>query len=495
MKKIILSLSIFVLFFSTKIAFAGLIINEVMYDPIDGSDYEWIEIFNNSNEQINLDGWRFFNSQSSSAPLRTSGSFVLEPNSFALITSNTSLISFSGQIFTSSQFSLPNDSSKYGTYKGVYSDSNKTAGDSITYNTQLGANGDGNSLQLINNAWASAVPTMGIQNEVITDGNNENPVVFNNDNNTNNVSNGGGTVLGTKNIETKTTKVTEVPSIKAKILANNITFTGQPFLIKTNVFGYKNEDLVLGRAYWNFGDGSSYEQINNFEKFNHIYDYPGEYVLMLEYYLNSISKIPDVVNKMTIKVLPTTVVISKIGDDKDFFIELTNNATSDIDISNWVIKAFGKIFILPKNSIILSKKQMTISGKITGFKLADQYDLKLFSASNELIFDFSNKYLPTKDIIIDKVVQNKNESSIKIENKTATSVEVDLTSVGDIKPGNNDLSASPILSDVSTVNEKRSYFFFWIFVVLLLVSGGLTYYIRGRNNVSKVRDDFKIIDE
>jgi len=40
------------------IATAHLLINEVMYDP-DVSDnyYEWIELFNPTNESINLSGW------------------------------------------------------------------------------------------------------------------------------------------------------------------------------------------------------------------------------------------------------------------------------------------------------------------------------------------------------------------------------------------------------------------------------------------------------
>ena len=109
----------------------------------------------------------------------------------------------------------------------------------------------------------------------------------------------------------------------------------------------------------------------------------------MEYYTNNYSQAPEIVNKIIVKVVTTTVVISKVGDEKDFFVELTNNANSDIDISNWFLKSNGKTFVLPKNSIILSKKQMTISGKITNFNLNDKYGLKLFSGSNELIYDYN----------------------------------------------------------------------------------------------------------
>ncbi len=471
---------LFVLF-GFKTAYAEVIINEVMYNPTDGSGHEWIEIYNNGNEQVNLDGWRFFNSESSSAPLRTSSSFILEPNSYALITGSNSLVSFSGQIFTSSQFSLPNDSSKYGTYKGVYSDANKTTGNSITYDTGLGANGDGNSLQLVNGTWIAATPTLGIVNQSSSNDNNDNNENPGSNTTTTTVS-GNGNIL-TKTVEPKQ-KVIENPTMKAKILANNLAFSGEPFGMQANILGYSNEKVVLGKAYWNFGDGSSFEQINNFEKFYHTYYYPGEYILSFEYYLYSFSQNPEVTSKMTIKVLPTTVVISKIGDTKDFFIELTNNATSDMDISNWTIRAGGKTFLLPRNSMIMSKNKMTISGKITGFTYGDQYNLKLFSGTGELVFDYNNKYIPVRNFSS----QNKQIQTVSTNNSTATVAYASENPV-------SDLEASPALSDTNNKNPNKSYFFFWGFVVLLFVSGGGVYYLRQRKNVSKVGDDFKIIDE
>ncbi|MFA4975605.1 MAG: lamin tail domain-containing protein [Candidatus Paceibacterota bacterium] len=501
MSKIITSVFFcFVFLFSVNFVQAGVIINEVMYNPPDGSIYEWVEIFNNGNEQIDLDGWRFFNSETVSAPLRTSGSFILEPNNYALITGNNSSVSFSGQVFTSSQFSLPNDSSKYGTYKGIYSDSSKTIGNSVTYNTGLGASGDGNSLQKISGSWVVATPTQGAENKTLQIDNDNN-----NDNNSNSNLN-TNTDTNTTIPETKT-KIIENPTMKAKILANNLVFTGQSFEIGTNISGFSNENVVLGRVYWNFGDGSSFEQINNFEKFYHTYYYAGEYVVFLEYYKDTFSKVPEITNKIIIKVVPTTVSISKVGDMKDFFIELTNNASYDIDVSNWVINANGKIFVLPKNSVIMSKKQMTISSKITGFIYGDQYNLKLLSPTNELIFDYStsltNKNIPKVAFLKTNTTSN-NASTNESENEKNMPSFINLNTVNknnadsvlDGQVPIDNLGAEVIKSDIP-INNNFKYGVFGL-IAFLGVSTSAAYVIRNRGKkiVSKANgDDFEILDE
>ena len=142
-------------------------------------------------------------------------------------------------------------------------------------------------------------------------------------------------------------------------------------------------------------------------------------------------------------MVTTTVVISKVGDEKDFFVELTNNANSDIDISNWFLKSNGKTFVLPKNSIILSKKQMTISGKITNFNLNDKYGLKLFSGSNELIYDynFSNQK---------KVFQANSAGNVENKNNIQTK-EMNLSEINSQEETNSftsGLEASPVLSNL-----------------------------------------------
>ncbi|MFH0936169.1 MAG: lamin tail domain-containing protein, partial [Candidatus Woesearchaeota archaeon] len=59
MEKILL-LAVFLICINS--AYANLIINEVMYNPSDDENYnEWIEIYNNGNEEIDLSLWKLCN--------------------------------------------------------------------------------------------------------------------------------------------------------------------------------------------------------------------------------------------------------------------------------------------------------------------------------------------------------------------------------------------------------------------------------------------------
>ena len=54
----LLFLFIFFMFLITQKGSANILINEVMYDPgINDNYYEWIELYNPTNESINLSGW------------------------------------------------------------------------------------------------------------------------------------------------------------------------------------------------------------------------------------------------------------------------------------------------------------------------------------------------------------------------------------------------------------------------------------------------------
>lgn len=477
-KKIILVLMGFAFLFSFRLVYAEVIINEVMYNPIDGSSYEWIEIFNDGNEQINLDGWRFFNSESSSAPLRTSGSFVLEPHNYALITSNNSLVSFSGQIFTSSQFSLPNDSSKYGTYKGIYSDSNRTTGNLVIYNTELGANGDGNSLQKISGSWVTATPTPGAENEV-------SETVEENNNTEDNSTNSTSSSSSSKS----ETKETIIPiANKTKIITKTPAFAGLPveFVINNSI-----SNDACGKYFWNFGDGNSEEIKKTFpvpKTYPHIYYYEGEYVVTLECYKSYLSSEPDSFDKITIKVLSSEVVISKVGGAQDFFVEISNNSFSEADISGWILSSFQNKFVFPKNSILKPKNKIIVSPKTTNFSILDRDSLKLINSEGEIMSEYLSLVKPIKILTKNPIVVS---SAVKIPSDGFTA------DFEDEQISFNNLEATAINSEVDTKND----FIYGIGLFALLgISTSAAYIIRSRNRIKKdtfgiISNDFEIIDE
>lgn len=492
-KKIILIFVLLFFFFGFKFVWASVVINEVQLDP---TNERFIELYNSGSSVVDLTDWYI---QRKTATGTTFGSLVtktdfgnktINANSYFLISrtalSNSDIV-LGDMTLTESNTIQIKDSDGNVVDKVGWGD----CGDTCV----AGNPAEGQSIQRqSDNSWKICDATPGAQNSSCdaggggpTGGNggggDENPGGGSSSENTDSSNNNNDTKL----------KTTVAPTMKAKILASTLAFAGQPLEIKTNISGYSNENIVLGRAYWNFGDGGTFEQINNFERFYHTYYYPGEYVLFLEYYQNIFSKTPEATNKIIIKVLPTTVSISKVGDVKDFFVELTNNATSDIDISNWTIRANRKTFFLPRNSIVMSKKQMTISGKITGLTYGDQNDLKLYSSTGELAFDYNHRYSPTRTS-----TKNTNQGG-QIQAKNVTEEKIMLANA-ETNPADqissDNLLANALKTDSSGEGPtKNSYLFLIPLILLLALSGTAVYFIRKKKAIRVEEDDFEILDE
>lgn len=69
--------------------FQDVVINEIMYEPLKGFP-EYVEIFNNSNDSINLAGWKIIEGGENSF-LLSSRSFYLNPGEFFLLVSDSSI--------------------------------------------------------------------------------------------------------------------------------------------------------------------------------------------------------------------------------------------------------------------------------------------------------------------------------------------------------------------------------------------------------------------
>jgi hypothetical protein len=70
-----------------------LVINEIMYSP-QTDQPEWIEIFNRSDENVDIQKWSVSDSDSSSKATLSSGHFSLSPSSFVIIAEDSSILDF-----------------------------------------------------------------------------------------------------------------------------------------------------------------------------------------------------------------------------------------------------------------------------------------------------------------------------------------------------------------------------------------------------------------
>ncbi len=512
-KKIIFLLVVLFLFSRAHLVFASPIINEIMYD-LDGADIDWVEIYNPDSEDIDLTSLKLLvsNSTSNHGIVKHSGSEILHQGEYGIIVPSSDIEAFtnkwgsSGNIFTAS-FSLPNETEKVEINNG-----DKTSPlSSVTYNSTQGASGDGNSLQLVNSTWKAASPTLGSTNNLsvstISSSSVSGVSVSSSSNNE------SSSVQITNTAPTKN-KIIEEPKIKTKILSKNLVFAGVPVDFQAKTTGYSGETLSNGKYFWNFGDGDS-KEVSGTDKFTHVYSYSGEYVVSLEYYMNVYISEPIAVDKITIKVVPIQVSISKVGNEKDFFVELSNGSEYEIDISKWVLSSGEKKFIFPKNSIIMPKKSIILSDKITQFVSSDVRNLKLVLSTGEVAYDYGVSLVPVEVVVKNDIpiqtlalvpvlektttniktiepVQSISQSDISEEKNTKIEKNV---SVPAVQKASENLSASAVESGVLPGNSKNSYLSFIGLVVFLGFSAGSVYFIRRNRVVPKDGEDFEIIDE
>jgi hypothetical protein len=137
----------------TNYSSASLIISEIMYNPL-GTDesHEWIEIYNNDNSTINLTGWKFYEDETDHSINLVQGSYILQPDSYAIIADNAEQFlidypSYSQTLFDTSFGSLSNN----GEFIAL-KNQNSTLIYEINYTTEI-ANGNGKSLEFYQSVW------------------------------------------------------------------------------------------------------------------------------------------------------------------------------------------------------------------------------------------------------------------------------------------------------------------------------------------------------
>ena len=166
-RKVIFTFLLFILFLPRSFAMADLEISEIMYDLKSGSDdgREWVEVYNNSDQAVDLSTYKFFEGDVNHKLTLVEGSAKTREGEYVVIVSDPIKFkkdwpSFVGNIFDSS-FSLSNT----GEYLAI-KDVDKIITE-YSYNTSLGGAGDGKSLQKINDVWASSLPTPGSENKIV----------------------------------------------------------------------------------------------------------------------------------------------------------------------------------------------------------------------------------------------------------------------------------------------------------------------------------------
>lgn len=348
MKKSLLLLIFIYLFFPLD-SFANIEITEIMYDQ-EGTDtdYEWVEIYNTGND-IDISEWHFYENDVHHG-LAPDGFMTLESGERALIVQNIEIMrSELGNTLNliKSSFSLNNTGEEL-----AMSDIDKLIHTSATYSSDDGGMGNGYSLQKSGNNWIQAEPTPGKINSTT------NQSSLNNASITENVVNNlveKSSVTKKQDFYTGFIEVLDQPIARSEI---------QIEAYVTHTKNSKVTKKIKGGIYFvNFGDGSFLELDERIDV-QHIYEYPGSYEIVFEFFPSRLTKEYDrdskVITRRKITVVEPIITIADIDDRGAIILE--NNGDTEIDISEWNIynTKNNQEYVFPKYSKIYAKQKVHI---------------------------------------------------------------------------------------------------------------------------------------
>ncbi len=343
-----LSIVVSASFFFVAHAQASVVINEIMYDA-EGADIDWIELYNDDSSAQDITGWKFGDASSANHVINVppanggQGSMTIPAGGYVILAgdANAFLSAHSGfsDVVLDTTMSLTNTS---GTVS-IRETSNGVAVDSVTYNSDQGASGDGNSLQLIDGGWTAGTPTPDAENSAET----------NNDDDTDT------TTLADTNDDSSIKNEIVAPRFTADIIAPKIIMSDMPTPFEALVRTQDKGEVKSGTYIWNMGDGTSYEKKGN-EEFTHTYLYAGDYAVHLEFFDKSrtVPYRPDDVDDLVVHVVTSNLVITT---NTDGGIVISNKNTRDVVLDNFQIRAGTSAFIFPPHSVLLAGKSVTLA--------------------------------------------------------------------------------------------------------------------------------------
>ncbi len=348
------------LYVSTVFTSAQIQLTEIMYDP-SGSDTgrEWIEVQNTGGSTIDFTTWKFFEANVNHGIDQIEGyPKDLQAGEFGVVVSDKAKFlidfpNFSGKLFKSS-FSFSNTGETL-----AFKNDTDVIVDQYSYDSTLGAAGDGNSLYK-GSSWSAALPTPGIA----TSGSDGGGQTGNISGTTQNV----GTAATTNPVVTGSGSVYVAPQLSGTITTPSIAFAGVETVLHAKAFISGGKDVQNPQFSWNFGDGT----VGYGPSVRHIYKYPGTYHIALGITApTENNSIPVLEHGSLIVVAPEIAVSEGRDENGGTYVVLENKTKYLLDVSSWIIQRggfSGERYTLPKNTFIGAFASVRISEEVTLFK-------------------------------------------------------------------------------------------------------------------------------
>ncbi len=438
-------------------AYAAVSINEVAWmGGIDSANHEWIEIYNNSDSSLVVDGWTLTDGVNLIINLvGTIGSnayAVLERTSEESSPGTAFFIYTGALVNTGATLILTNSDGEIVDQITGGADWQNIGGDNTTKETaQYTASGwvtDEGTPGAVNGA--GRVEEIALPEETITVGNTNIPTKSSKSS-----KNSSSASVILKNPETKMTLVTDV---------QNIGYVNQKIIFRVTAGGLSEADGKLVHYEWNFGD--SY--IATTSKSEHSYKYPGNYVVTV-YAKN---KKLEQVSRHEITILPVnfSLTFSEEGD-----LQINNDSAYDVDISGYLVRGSNSVILPPRSvisafgTITLDTNRLNNSGNNSDIIL---YDAKrnLLTSTQEMDLDSSTEDLSSSQenlsfALVNEILPFVSNSDFDFNPKLAEASEI-----SDFKVDANKREVIEIDNSTTSKNASEPRWPYLALFILLLVA-------------------------
>ncbi len=385
--------------FSTESVTAAVSINEVAWmGSAASANHEWIELYNNDNSSVSVDGWVLQDGMNFSITLTGSieaGSYaVLERTSDASAAGTAFLIYTGALVNTGATLTLLTAAGAVVDQVSGGEDWKNIGGDNITKETA----------QYQSSGWVTDTPTPG---QVNGNGRIEEAPAPEVESDNTTATTTTTTTTSNKSSSSRSNKSSDSirlknPEIKLNVLPDvqSVAYVHQaiPFNVKTG--GVDDELEKLVRYEWNFGDSYVGEGKNPF----HTYTYPGTYVVTVraEYKKNV------QVGRHEITILPVKFSVTRTSAGT---VQVNNDAKYDVDISGYTLRG-TKDITFPPRTIMASLSTITIAA--SRVSNGGQEMIGLYNTKNQLV----GASLPavgfagTKSVALDDIAPVAQEESL-----------------------------------------------------------------------------------
>jgi hypothetical protein len=356
-----------------SILFASTIITEIMYDP-EGADTgrEWVEIKNIGDQDVDVTTLKLLENNVNHKITFFSGSgSILKSGEYAVIADNPEKFlidwnqkfnrAFTGLLFDSA-FSLNNT----GEPLAIIGADGQIL-NSFSYTSDLGAKGNGLSLQFTGEMWIEAEITPGFTNNTTPpDNSGQGSGQSSSGGSTGNSSGNGSTNTSsnqsTHSGQSEIVKLADKPTLQVGSGRDRLVSINTPL----NFQALHNQKESKPKFYWATGDGGKH----NGEKISHTYYQSGIYNLVL----TGFSGKEQVSSRLKVTVFEPNVDIVLISMGKAVNILLKNNSQYELNLGGFQIHYGKRRFIIPVDTIVDSGKEVQFDYRITGLYIPDDLE-------------------------------------------------------------------------------------------------------------------------